>query len=198
MLTSPLSITKKDPIEKEYKPLPEELFQVEFFDVSESRNVTWDTKQLPPDQQEFETVLSAQFVVLEGEHRGRSVWVNYIPTNFFISKKYGKNKLYQIVEGLLGREITINDYAEMEKDAVTYINNLIGKQCRVLLKTSISKKGNPFSDVQAYRVAKELLPKLTDEEKEKARVKNKDTNSDAAPSSTASDAKEIRVEDIPF
>ena len=173
MLSSELKVEKKEAME--YEPLPEDIYQVELLDIKSQVRPTFDTKNKPDEEKEYETVLDYQFVLLDGEDdgkslRGRNIFENFVPTYLYISSKNGKNKLYKIVEALLGRELSPEDEAKMDGD---FLNALVGKQLRV--GTKITQKGDKtYSNIDKYLKANTQLPQLTDEEKEKATVKDKE------------------------
>ena len=185
MLDANLKITKGE--SKVYKPLPKDVYQCELFAITSKEGPTYETRLMSPDMQEMETKLSFQFVLLEGkegeeELRGRSVWANYVPTELFISKKSGKNKLYRIVEAALGRDLTDEETVNMDGN---FLNGLVGKQLRVSVEPVV-KGDKTYTNPKDFLKANSDLPALTEEEKEKAVVKKKDS------------AEEIKVEDIKF
>jgi hypothetical protein len=193
MINTDLKIEKKEA--QEFEPLPENVYQVELLDVNSSENETYDSKQGKTDGKQYETVFEFQYTLLAGKDkkgedlRGRNIWDNFIPAYLYISRKTGKNKLYRIIESLLGREI------EPEEEAsgidAKILNSLIGKQMRVATE-NIEKNQKVFTKIKTYYVADTLLKALTDEEKEKATVKNKKENK------VEHSDDEINPEDIPF
>jgi hypothetical protein len=173
MIKDDITIEKKEKLE--FKPLPENIYQVELLDLSSETRPTYDTKNKSDAEKIMETVLSFQFTLLAGKDtdgtplRGRNVWQNFVPTYLYEGNK-GKNKLYQIVEALLGRQLTPKDEATMDKD---FLNGLIGSQCRVGIKNKNSAKGQVFSNIETLYPVEMEMPSLTAEEKEKATVKEK-------------------------
>lgn len=148
--------------EKKSFVIPEDVYQVELLDIEMKDAVDKETK-------ETYNVLSFQFVIVEeGRYRGLSLWRNYVPTTLYISKK-GKNVLFQIIEAMIGRELTNEEYHTMDSDK---INRLVGYQCRVTTKNKKTDDGE-YSNIDSFLVKKSSLKSLTDEEKEKARVKTK-------------------------
>jgi hypothetical protein len=192
MLNDDFKAEKKETVE--FTPLPEDMYTVELLDVNPKKTATYDTKNLPDDQKEYETVLDFQFVLLEGTEngkglRGRSVFLNYVPSFLYVSKKNGKNKLYQVVEALQGHPIT----PEQEAYGITgpTLNGLIGKPCRVVIVNTV-KDQTTYSNIDRLLPAKETYPLLTAEEKEKATIKEKTADT------TPEEIPEISAEDIPF
>lgn len=160
---------------KSYPPLPEDVYQVELLDVSDKEVETYDSKMNNAGVKAYETVLTFQYTLLEGEEkgellRGRNVWDNFVPASLYIGKN-GKNKLYKIVEALLGRELTPEEEAVgIDSD---FLNDLIGKQMRIGTKNKEGKQGKVFTNAESYYVAKAKLEGLSEEERDNATVKNK-------------------------
>lgn len=174
MLNESLKIEKREG--GNFEPLSENLYQVELLDIELQEKPSYK------DHNVLEKVFSFQFTVLDKEFRGRNLWANFIPTYLYISAKNGKNKLYRIIEALNGKEITPEEEATLDN---TYLNNLIGKQCKVMIeiKESGDKK---FNNILKF-LKSESVPGLTPEEKIKSKVKKDDKEED-----------EVKVEDIPF
>lgn len=179
MIDNELEIKKQESVS--YPPLPNDVYQVELLDI----NTKVHPKYMKPDEKE--QVFDFQFVVLEdGEFRARNLWAGYIKTYLYIGKN-GKNSLYQVLEAMLGRELT----EEEEANGITgkLLNDLIGKQCR--LGTEIVVKGEKqYNKITQFLRAKKNLTPLTDDEKEKCKVKNKKVETE--------ESKMPDVSDIPF
>lgn len=157
-----------------FTPLPEDKYTVELLDINTKEAKGQFAK--PGDMN-----LSFQFVLLEGEAedgtslRGRSVWANFAPTTLFDNPKAknwpGKCETWRIIEALSGVEMK----EEATKAGLTgeVLNALIGEQCVVFTANTVSKTDSTkvFSNIINYKVATKKLKPLTDEEKEKARVK---------------------------
>jgi len=187
-----MPINEEMPIEKReaqtYDPIPEDVYQVELIDIT--------MKEQPKYKQpeETEKVFDFQFTLLEGKDakgedlRGRNLWRNFVPTYLYISSKNGKNLLYQIVESILGEELSPEQEAKMD---TSFLNSLIGGQCRVGVKNK-PVKDKVYSNIDQFYPAKKKLKALNEEEKEKARVKEVkegegETNKETEP---------IKVEDV--
>src|SRR3990167_3087728 len=172
MITENIIVEKKSG--KEFSPLPENIYQCELLDVNLNKRPTYDTRLLPDNMKVYEPIFSFQFTLLKGKDgdedlRLRNVWDNFVPVYLYISKKTGKNKLYQIVEALLGHQLSPEEEAMLDKD---FINSMVGKQCRI--GTKHKKSGDKiFDNIETYYPIEVELPVLTEEEKEKARVKVK-------------------------
>lgn len=173
MLTEDIKIEKKE--KEEYEPLPKDVYQVQLVDIESKTGPTYDTRNKPEEEQEMETVLSFEYALLEGELRTRRVWANFVPTYLYISSKNGKNKLYRIIEALIGQEITPEIEATMD---TAFLNSLIGKQCRVSVEPK-TKNDKTFNNITDWLKANAVLSPLTESE-----LKG---NSD-----------EVKVEDLPF
>lgn len=160
--------------------LPKGIYQAELLDVRNEENETYNSKMGKTNGvKEYQTDLSWQFTLLAGrdesqsdekmkELRGRNVWNNFCQNYLYIGKN-GKNDLYRICDAFLGRELT----REEEAMGVTseLLNSFIGKQINLSIETKISKKGKEFDNIVDYFKVNTELPPLTEEEKEKARVK---------------------------
>jgi len=198
MLDSNITVTKMET--KVYPPLPENIYQVELLDINSKEQQTYDARISGGD--ETEVVMSFQFTILKGQSRdenlrGRNVWANFIPVYLYVGKN-GKNKLYQIIEAVLGRELTL----EEEANGVTgdFLNELIGKQCRI--GTKHKQSGDKvFDNIDTYYPSETDETSLNDEEKEEARVKNnKGEGVSDEDLKTENDVKEegLKASDIPF
>lgn len=178
MLTQEIKVEKKE--KKEFAPLPENFYQVELLDIDSEVRPTYKTRNEPKENQILETILKFQFTLLSGKDkdgsslRGRNVWENFVPTYLYEGKN-GKNKLYQITEALLGHNLTQKE--EMEMDT-TFLNSLIGSQCRLGIKNT--KSGDKvYSNIETYYPIEQEMTALSEEEKEVARVKDKTKDEDA-------------------
>lgn len=196
MLNEPIKIEKKE--KAEFEPLPEKIYQVEVFDINAKQKATYDTRNKPDEQKIYETILDFQFTLLNGKDkdgkslRGRNLWENFVPTYLYIGKN-GKNKLYQITESCLGRELTQEEEATMDKD---FLNKLIGSQIQVVVKNQ-TKGDKIYNRIDSFVSADSQLEKLTDEEREKVMVKKKEETPDVNPGLAPVD-EEININDVPF
>ena len=160
----------------EYPPLPKNIYQVELLDINSERRPTYETRLKAEDEQKLETVLSFQFVLLEGkddetELRGRNVWANFIPCYFYEGRR-GKNKLMKIVEAFTGIPIDMKS-PEIKSFKVKDLNGYVGQQIRVSLEPQ-TKGDKTYDTIVDYLIGGTDLEILTEEEKEKATVKRKD------------------------
>jgi hypothetical protein len=187
-----------------FEPIPDDKYCVELLSVVPERRATYDTRLLPSDKQELETVLNFQFVVLDaGDFRGRNLWANFTPAYLYISKK-GKNMLYQIVESLIGRELTSEDEAKLD---FAKIKTLIGRQASVFTST-VTKGDKSYSNIIKLIPCANKLSPLTDEEKENAKVKPKtdEKPAESLPTIQVEEQladvglveKEVSIDEIPF
>lgn len=184
MVNEDFTVEKKEG--KSFEPLPENIYQVELLDVNTEDRPTYDTRNKPDGEKIFEKVFNFQFTLLSGMDngqslRGRNVWENFVPTYLYVSSKHGKNKLYEVIEGLLGRSLT----AEEEANGISgkQINGLIGKQVRVGVKNKKKADGKVFDNIEQYYPIETLINPLSFEEREKAQVKEKtkETPSEVIP-----------------
>jgi hypothetical protein len=187
-----------------YDPLPDDKYTVELFDIKDSlsKYPTFNTKDLPKEQQEFETVLSFQFVVLDaGANRGRCLWANFVPAVLYISQKKGKNALYKILEAIAGKELTPEQEAKISP---AFINSLVGRQLCVFTATK-AVGDKKYNNIVNFTPCANKLAPLTAEEKEKAVVKVRAEQEaehteaqQVAPDNSDPTDEEIRIEDVPF
>lgn len=201
MINETLPITKKEAGES--KPLPENIYQVQLLDVTSKNDESYDSKEArkkdPALEPVMEDILSFQFVLLSGKEngeslRGRSTWANFVPTYLYISRKNGKNKLYQIVEALLGDNLSPEQEAKMDG---AFINSLVGKQCRIGIKNKQSGD-KVYSNIETYYPSEMDMNALTDEEKAKATVGKKDEPQKSVNEEYNEMNDIINPDDIPF
>jgi len=152
---------------KIYPPLPKNIYQTELLalDLVDAKG-----KYAKEGDKNFQF----QFTILEGRDkdedlRGRNVWNNFVPTSLYIGKN-GKNVLYQIVEAFIGRELTPAEEATGLSGAM--LNKFIGRQIKIFIDHRV-KDGKTYNNITSYMPAETLLPALTAEERENARVKVK-------------------------
>jgi len=164
MIKTNFQIEKKEG--QKFDPLPENVYQVELLDIEMKEKPNYKKTGL-------ENVLEFQFTLLNGKDkseslRGRNIWRNFVPTCLYVGKN-GKNVLYQIIEAIDGQEMSPEREATLD---TAEINSLIGKQCRVVTKNK--KDGDKvFSNIESFLTIENELPKLTQEEKEKATLRDK-------------------------
>ena len=189
---------------KSYPLIPKGIYQAELLDVKIDTNETYDSKMGKTNGvKEYQKDINWQFTILVGRDekqekeldkdlRGRNVWENY-GQNFLWVGKNGKNNLYRIAEAFLGREL--NQKEEAEGITSELLNSFIGKQINLSIETKTSKAGKSFDNIVDYFKVNSQVDPLTDEEKEKAKVKPKE-QSDEAPEITEDDGS-VNEEDIP-
>lgn len=189
MLDESVTIEKREA--RVYDPIPPNMYQVELVDISSEERPVYQKPE------EKETVLSFQFAILSGKDkegndlRTRRVWENFVPTYLYISPKNGKNKLYRVTEALLGHELSPEEEAYIDSK---FLNDLIGKQCRIVTKNKPGKEaGKVFSVIESYLYSEKDGKALTDEEKSP-----KDEKKNEEIPETNKDVEEIKIEDIPF
>ena len=156
-----------------YPVIPEDIYPVELLEITAKEELVKDPKR----GDRMETKLSFQYVLLNGTDengeplRGRSVWANFVPSYLYVSQVKGKNKLYKVVESLLGRQLTQEEI--MTGLNGTFLNGLIGKQCRVGIKHTI-KGEKTYANPDVWYKSDTPLNALTEEEKQNATVKKKE------------------------
>ena len=192
MLENNLTIPKEEA--KVYPPLPKNVYQVELLDIT-LKDATGKFAKEGDKNFNFQfTLLSG----LDGENdlRGRSVWASFVPTALYFGGK-GKNELYQIVEAYLGRDLT----QEEEANGLTgeFLNSFIGKQIKVFIdhKPSKNDPSKIYNNITSYMPSEVPLNSLTAEEKEMARVKNKDEKTPAEQMQSGIDASQAPLPEAP-
>lgn len=191
-ITEDIKIERKEA--KAYPPLPSDVYTCEVLDVSSEKRATYDTKNKPDNEKEYETVFNFQFTILDEALRVRNIWANFVPTYLYIGQKNGKNQLYRIIEALQGHEITPEEEATF--DAST-LNNFIGHQCRVFVET-VTKGDKTYDKAVKFLPALSRLPSLTAEEKDKATVKNKPKEQEKSIDQISKEMQEPKLEEPPF
>lgn len=188
MLNENMTFPKKEG--NEYPPLPKGIYQAELLTVDANENETYNSKTGKTNGvKEYQTDLSYQFTLLSGKDkdgtllRGRNVWENFGASYLYIGKN-GKNNLYRIVEAFLGREITREE--EATGISSNMLNSFIGKQVQISVEPKKSKDGSKsFDKIIDYFTANVNINSLTEEEKEKARVKKDEEKTDGQPTHSA-------------
>lgn len=172
-MLEPMKIEKQEG--QVYEALPPDVYQVELLDIALKDGKNYNK----PEQSEKQ--FTFQYTILEGELRGRNIWANFVPTYLYVGNK-GKNKLYKVIEAIHG-VMTPEEEANLD---TKFLESLIGKQCRITMEEK-TKGDKTYCNPVSWLKAKTNLTPLTEEEKEKARVKHKVENE-----------QEIKPEDIPF
>lgn len=164
MLNENQTFEKKE--SKSFVLLKNDIYQVELVDINKEEKTKYQST-------EIEEVLSFEFAVLAGKDaegndaRTRLLSKNFVPTYLYISSKKGKNWLYKVVEALIGRDLN----KEEESNGITgkTLNYLVGKQCRVLLEKTASKKDPEkfYSNISNILPSDSDFTPLSGEEKKK-------------------------------
>lgn len=182
MLDTNLENFKKVESEKkEFTPIKKGVYIAELLDVTGKNEETYNSKMGKTKEKEYELQLSYQFTLLNGKdeegnsYRGRNIWHNFGRSVLFISYKTGeKNDLYKIVEAFLGRNLTQQE--EAEGISPQLLNSFIGKNIQISVDQTI-KKDKVYNKITDFNSHEFEISSLTEEEKEKARVKNKEEQS---------------------
>lgn len=155
-ITENFSIPKEEGTK--FEVLPADIYQAELVDVNVEENPDYN------DKSKIVKNFSFLFSILEEPNRGRWMTYRFVPTSLYIGKK-GKNKLYNVVETLIGHELTLEEEATMDTN---FINLLVGKQIRlgIKVKTEGEKKTNIIETLYPVKTS---LESFKDEEVEKMR-----------------------------
>lgn len=143
---------------KTYEVLPADIYQAQLIDVNVELNPDYN------DKTKMVKNFSFLFAVIEEPNIGRWLTYRFVPTTLFIGRN-GKNKLYQITEALMGRELTMED--ENHFDA-NFVGGLVGEQIRLGVKVKVTgeKKTNIIDAVYPIKVT---LNPMADIDQEKMR-----------------------------
>ena len=191
MLSKDLVTEKKEKME--FQPIPEDVYQVELFDITDRRVPQYK------DKTQTETILDFQFVLLEGirqdlsKLRGISIPRNFVP-NYFYEGKNGKNVTMQIAEAITGRQLSDEEYAMW---GTTAWENCIGKQLRIVTVNN-TKDDKTYSNIKTFLPIKNEMEGLTKDERNKAEEyaeKQKERN-EKKSEETDSVAEEINIDDV--
>lgn len=200
-----ITVVKEE--KKEFEALAKDVYNVQLVDV------VIDIVEKYQKKDEFEKTFTFLFAVNEEQNNGRWVTVRYIPTYLFIGKN-GKNKLYNILEALLGRNLSQEE--EATGINTSFLNSLIGEQCR--LGVDVTEKGG--NTVDGFYPCKSKLEKIPNSKVlemqtkfEELRQKWSNNKKEAAKEVAAQEQTvavdeeipviqieedEIRIEDVPF
>ena len=132
---------------KEFELLPEDVYQVEIVDVNEViRNKYQSTEQ--------ETALRFKFKILEGKYKNRLLFKTISPKWNEGFEEGQPSNLYVLMTtlGWKGGVPTAQD-----------VNNLIGKQLRVLVKIKKGKKGE-YNAIEEFIKTNKLVEKEKEED----------------------------------
>jgi len=133
---------------KEFQPLKAGIYQAQLIDVNVELNPDYNDKSVMVKNFTF------LFAVLEEPNVGRWITYRFIPTTLYVGKK-GKNKLYKLVEALLGSELTED---QIKKFDAYFVGNLTGEQILLGLNTKISGE-NTINVIDAvYKIKAPLTP----------------------------------------
>lgn len=129
--TAKLSETKK------YAVVPDGLYTIKMEKIELKTGLDKKTGE-PQD------TFSITYNIEEGSYKGQKVWANWIPSYLYISNKTGKNKLYQVVESALSRELTQIEI--MQGLSGDFLNGLIGTTVNAMIVV-VSKNGKDFNNI---------------------------------------------------
>ena len=205
MIEDKFEIEKKE--KEEYPVIPVDVYAVELIDASGEQVETYDSKQSPATEAEFETVYKFEFKFLEGvDDKGKTlvgtkIQKKFIPNYFWISAK-GKNMLYQVVEAFKGSALTEE---EVKNFNVSVLNSYIGKQIRVGIEHKTTAKGI-YCNINAFYASKFVPETVQEKQTSEKDAQTVDPNSVKYPTARADvpiieeeeDDGSINLQDIPF
>ena len=189
---------------EEYPVIPVDVYAVELIDASGEQVETYDSKQNPATEAEFETVYKFEFKFLEGvDDKGKTlvgtkIQKKFVPNYFWISAK-GKNMLYQVVEAFKGSALTEE---EVKMFNVSVLNSYVGKQIRVGIEHKQTAKGI-YCNINTFYPAKFTPQTVQESQTSEKDAQTVDPNSVKYPSNhvpvvEADDDSEIPLDQIPF
>jgi len=202
MIEDKFGIEKKE--KEEYPVIPVDVYAVELIDASGEQVETYDSKQSPATEAEFETVYKFEFKFLEGvDDKGKTlvgtkIQKKFVPNYFWISAK-GKNMLYQVVEAFKGSALTEE---EVKMFNVSVLNSYVGKQIRVGIEHKQTAKGI-YCNINTFYASKFTPQTVQEAQTSEKDAKTVDPNSVKYPSNhvpvvEADDDSEIPLDQIPF
>lgn len=133
----PSTYTAKASEKKQFDTIPDGLYTVKMEKIELKTGLDKKTGE-PQD------TFSVTYNIEEGNQKGQKLWANWIPTYLYISSKSGKNKLYQLVEGHLSRELT--QIEVMQGLGGDFLNSLIGSTVSVMVMVT-NKNGRDYSNI---------------------------------------------------
>lgn len=138
MISDDFEIKKPEKGEgKTFEPLPVGVYQVQVYDVNEVERNKYNSS-------EKEKALNFQFVVLDEKYRGRYVWKTISPVYNEGFEGGQPSWLYRLFKAV-GVELSLPSPED--------INNLVGKQIKVVVQHKTSKSTN-----NTYAVITDFLP----------------------------------------
>ena len=197
MIEDKFEIEKKE--KEEYPVIPVDVYAVELIDASGEQVETYDSKQSPATEAEFETVYKFEFKFLEGvDDKGKTlvgtkIQKKFIPNYFWISAK-GKNMLYQVVEAFKGSALTEE---EVKNFNVSVLNSYIGKQIRVGIEHKTTAKGI-YCNINAFYASKFVPETVQEKQTSEKDAQTVDPNSVKYPSNHVPIIEEDNDSEIPL
>ncbi|MEI7998885.1 MAG: hypothetical protein WCH62_05210 [Candidatus Omnitrophota bacterium] len=146
-----------------FSQLNEDIYQFQLIDVNYEDSISQKSG-------ENETKLSFTFVCLDSKDkdgnpaRGKIMTKKFVPTALYVTQRDGKNMLYRVIEGLIGRELTQDEEAKGVSEKT--INWLVEekKQVRSLIENKAMANGKTYQNMVKFLPATNLVNILTAEE----------------------------------
>lgn len=136
-----------------FEPLPADMYQVVIDDVTERMGTKLNTNEPQPQ-------LMFKSIVIEGEHKGRFVYIFTSQSWFDGGTNSKPSKLYTLVKNVYTfyePKAKLKDIQEINTDM---INNLVGKQLRITVEVTPSNKNKVtgfMSIKEEQKVEKEAI-----------------------------------------
>jgi hypothetical protein len=154
---------------KSYPDIPQGSYTLEIYDITNFKDVTFDTRNRPDNEKVYVTKLKVEFAILDdkkikGEEeattRGRRVWKNISPFVSYAKGNKSPSNLYLLFKAVYGPQVPKLVTPEELKA-------LIGKQVIGMVKNREASNGKSYPEIsfESLIEADELLPSyLTDKE----------------------------------
>lgn len=176
--------------EKKYDLIPKDVYEAQVMSLKLDKKPTYETRSLPAEAQQFQTVLTFEFALLEPEElKSRRQWVDVPNPNEMYASKKGKCRLWQILEAYKGKELTLDDAVSLATPET--LNEMVGKQIRISIDSKASDSGKVYNYITGYMKSKTELDKI-------ALKQNVTLDEQPYPEETTEVIETINVEDIPF
>jgi hypothetical protein len=140
--------TVSSPEGREWKPVPEDVYQVVIADITEKMG-----KKYKSDEDQVQYLF--KFVILdEGEAKGQTISA-FCSTKWFTGRgELSSSKLVTIFKAVYGfyfKDIVVSDLKAVEINDLMLDNSLIGAQIKVTVKLTDDKSNNKITDFMSIK-----------------------------------------------
>ena|SRR3990167_2710017 len=127
--------------QKEYTILPEDTYEVVIHDIEDKERAVYQKPE------ETEQVMQFVFRVVEGEYKDEAVYLNVKPKLFQGNQGLSPSNLYQIFSAVNKKKLDEEDLEGINTESV---NDLIGKNLRIVIKHSQTKDGQARHKIDGF------------------------------------------------